>query len=81
MKSSHKISDEAQEPTNSPVAFMLGTIGDTTWRMFVPTVGLMSAGYFTDRALGTKPWLFISGVVLGFIIAGLLVRNQFRKQL
>lgn len=81
MKSSHKISDEAQEPTNSPVAFMLGTIGDTTWRMFVPTVGLMSAGYFADRALGTKPWLFISGVVLGFIIAGLLIRNQFRKQL
>lgn len=81
MKSSHKISDEAQEPTSLPVAFMLGTIGDTTWRMFVPTVGLMSPGYFADKALGTKPWIFISGVVLGFIIAGLLIRNQFRKQL
>ena len=81
MKSSQKNSDENQEPTNLPVAFMLGTIGDTTWRMFVPTVGLMSAGFFADKALGTKPWLFVAGVVLGFIIAGLLIRNQFRKQL
>ena len=80
MKTSQKNSDEIQEPTSLPVAFMLGTIGDTTWRMFVPTVGLMSAGYFSDRAFGTKPWLFITGVIIGFIIAGLLIRNQFRKQ-
>jgi F0F1-type ATP synthase assembly protein I len=81
MKSSQKNSDESQEPTSLPVAFMLGTIGDTTWRMFVPTVGLMSAGYLVDKTLGTKPWFFISGVVLGSIVAGLLIRNQFRKQL
>lgn len=67
-------------PTSSPVVFMLGTIVDTTWRMFVPTLGLMSAGFFADRALGTKPWLFTAGVVLGAIIAGLLVRNQLRNK-
>jgi F0F1-type ATP synthase assembly protein I len=47
--------------------------------MFVPTVGGMSAGYFADQMYGTKPWLFVAGLVLGTVVAGLLVTSQLKK--
>ena len=58
---------------------MLADIASTTWRMFVPTVGGMSAGYFADQMYGTKPWLFVAGLVLGTVVAGLLVTSQLKK--
>ena len=58
------------------VRVLLGTIGDTTWRMFVPSVGLTLLGVWADSAFGTKPWLMISGIVLGFFGAFLLVKKQ-----
>lgn len=61
------------------VILLLGDIADTTWRMFVPTVGGMSAGYFADQVYGTKPWLFVAGLVLGTVVAGLLVTLQLKK--
>ena len=81
MSKSTKTDHVPSPPDHSTVVLMLGAIADTTWRMFLPTVGLMSAGYFADQALGTKPWLFALGVIAGSIIAGLLVRNQLRKTL
>lgn len=61
------------------VILLLGTIGDTTWRMFVPTIGLTVAGVYADKSFGTKPWLSAIGVVLGAVIAGLLVKRQLQK--
>ncbi len=76
--SDHK--DQSPTPPNrSAVVLLLGDIADTTWRMFVPTVGGMSLGYFADQAMKTKPWLFIAGLGIGSIIAGVLITKQLKK--
>lgn len=71
--------DKNEEPTTpdrSTVVFMLSTIADTTWRMFVPTIGLTFLGWMADKQWGTKPWLFILGIIVGATISALLVRRQ-----
>ena len=55
---------------------LLGTIGDTTWRMFVPSVGFTLVGVWLDTIYATKPWLMIIGVMVGFVMAVVLVRRQ-----
>ena len=55
---------------------LLGTIGDTTWRMFVPSIGFTLLGVWGDTVFATKPWLMIGGVVFGFVMAGVLVKRQ-----
>ena len=69
-KSSHK----STEP--EALGVILATIGDTTWRMFVPSVGFTLLGVWADREFGTKPWLMIVGIVVGFLGAFLLVKKQ-----
>lgn len=71
--------DKATPPDKSTVILLLGTIGDTTWRMFVPTIGLTVAGVYADKAFGTKPWLTVVGIGLGALIAGLLVKRQLHE--
>lgn len=58
---------------------MLATIGDTTWRMFVPTIGLTIAGLFLDKWLQTKPWLMIVGIICGAALSYVLVKRQLNK--
>lgn len=71
---------DSQAPTEkSPVILLLSDLGDTTWRMFVPTVGLAFAGFYLDGVWGTKPWLMLTGATLGAVLAGLLIRKQLRK--
>jgi len=70
----------AEEPTNAPVILLLGAFGDTTWRMFVPTIGLMTAGFYADKSYDTFPWLFIVGLVAGSTVAGYLVYKQLSKK-
>jgi len=71
--------DEHLVPDKSPVVLLLGTIGDTTWRMFIPTIGLTLLGVYGDNTFTTKPWLTIVGIITGTVFAGLLVRNQLRN--
>lgn len=66
-------------PDSSTVVLLLGTIGDTTWRMFIPTIGLALVGDSLDRAFGTKPWLLLVGFALGSLIAARLVQKQLQK--
>lgn len=55
---------------------IVGTIGDTTWRMFVPSVGLTLLGVWLDGQFDTKPWLMAGGIILGFLGAAMLVKMQ-----
>ncbi len=71
--------DPKVPPTSSTVILLLATIGDTTWRMFVPTIGLMLIGLWVDSQLNTKFWITVIGILVGSIIAGLLIRNQLRN--
>lgn len=79
-----KNSDEKQKPSdgtpNKPTAFiLLSTAADTTWRMFVPTLGGTLIGLWLDGQFGTEPWYGIGGLVLGIIITALLVRQQYKQ--
>lgn len=58
-------------------AVILKTMGDTTWRMFVPTALFTLLGVWLDSQFDTKPWLMIIGIILGALGAILLVRQQF----
>ena len=55
-------------------------MADTTWRMFVPTIGLLLAGRVADTHFGTKPWLMLLGVAFGAAIATLLVKRQLTRE-
>lgn len=73
--------DKPTPPDRSTVVLLLGVAGDTTWRMFIPIIGLAVAGVWMDRTFGTKPIMTIIGIVTGIIIAAYLVRLQFKKEL
>jgi len=49
---------------------------DTTWRIATPVVGMTILGIWADRSWGTKPWLTLLSVVIGFGMAVLLVKSQ-----
>jgi hypothetical protein len=66
-------------PDRSTVVLLLGTIGDTTWRMFVPTIGLTILGLLIDKQLHTTPWVMTVGIVAGAGVAFLLVRRQMKE--
>lgn len=70
--------DHSQPPKYSTVILMM-TIADTTWRVFIPSVGLTIVGLLLDKHFGTKPWLMIIGIVLGVSLAVWLVRQQLKK--
>ena len=66
-------------PDTSTVILLLGTIGDTTWRMFVPTIGLTVLGLLIDKQFHSTPWVMSIGIVLGIILATILVRRQIKE--
>lgn len=55
---------------------MLGDIADTTWRMFVPTVGGALLGLAVDQQLHTAPLCTLGGFIAGVVLAAILVRRQ-----
>ncbi|HEV7951824.1 MAG TPA: AtpZ/AtpI family protein [Candidatus Saccharimonadales bacterium] len=74
--------DDDKQPTPpdaSTVILLLTTIGDTTWRMFVPTIGLTILGLLADKMLHTTPWIMILGIVAGAYLAYILVKRQIKK--
>ncbi len=58
---------------------LLVDLGDTTWRLFVPTVCMIMVGRYGDVRLGTKPWLMLLGATIGSVLAGLLIRQQIAR--
>lgn len=57
---------------------VLGSIADTTWRMFIPTIGFLMIGRYFDNTLSIKPWGMLIGVIVGIWLAYVLVRKQLR---
>lgn len=81
MSTSPNDRDEHPVPpkSSSTVILMAGTIADTTWRMFVPTVGCTIGGLLLDKMWSTTPWIMIAGILLGSFLAFMLVRIQMKK--
>jgi len=71
--------DKRTPPAISTVILLLGTIADTTWRMFIPTIGLLVLGLLIDRRLHTTPWIMILGLLVGTYLAYVLVQRQIKK--
>ncbi|OYW85593.1 hypothetical protein B7Z17_02035 [Candidatus Saccharibacteria bacterium 32-49-10] len=73
-------SDEDQNASPYSTGVMLTlTFLDTTWRLFIPSVGLTVLGLLLDREFGTKPWLMVAGIIVGSAVAVYLVRSQLKK--
>lgn len=67
---------KSDEPSS---LYLIASMADTTWRMFVPTIGLLLVGNALDDKFATKPWLMLLGVGIGGLIAAYLVRHQLRR--
>ena len=76
MESKQPVSDGQKAPDTQHTGVILATIGDTTWRMFVPTIGFTLLGVWLDGSFDTKPWLMFGGIIIGFLGAFLLVKKQ-----
>lgn len=65
---------------NGADSFSFGALAldfmDTTWRIATPVLLFAGAGIFVDAKVGSEPWLTLLGTVIGFIIAGMLVKKQ-----
>ncbi len=79
MATSSQKGDDHQIPPKPSTVILMLTIADTTWRLFVPSVGLTILGLLLDRQYSTKPWIMIVGIIIGVAAAVLLVRMQIKK--
>lgn len=73
----------AEEDTNDftkTTMYLLWTIADTTWRLFIPSVGLLLVGVWLDQMYATKPWFMIAGLVIGVAVAFWLVKLQLNRK-
>ena len=66
-------------PTKQSAIFVFSTMADTTWRLFVPSIGGALLGVWGDNSFKTKPWLTLIGILVGSAIAVLLVRQQLKS--
>jgi hypothetical protein len=71
--------DNNLPPSSSTVILLFATMADTTWRLFIPSVGLTIVGLMLDKHFQTTPWLMIVGIFLGSGIAILLILAQMNK--
>jgi len=77
--SKNKATKQPHSQSKSAAVLLLGTIADTTWRMFVPTIGLAIAGLLGDLSFSSSPFLTIAGIISGTIVSYLLVIKQLRR--
>lgn len=75
----HDKEEKQAPPDRSTVLLLLGTMVDTTWRMFVPTAAGGLMGWWGDSIWHTAPWLSIAGVALGAVVAGALIWQQLKQ--
>ena len=69
----------AKDGDNLRTALILwGTLADTSWRMFVPVLGLTLVGYLLDGSFQTRPVLMFIGMGLGVVSAVLLIVQQYK---
>lgn len=55
---------------------LIATALDTTWRVFLPTLGGTFAGIGLDKLYHTVPWLTLTGVLGGATLSGYLIYRQ-----
>ena len=71
----HHTALSASRHDNVTVGMMARDYLDVTWRIAVPVVMLTLVGIWLDKTLGSKPWLTLLGALIGFVIAGFLIKR------
>jgi hypothetical protein len=71
--------DVATDRHHPPVTLLLLTIVDTTWRMFVPILGLTLIGIQMDLSLKKTPMCTMVMMIVGAICSLLLIKLQLIK--
>ena len=66
-------------PDKSAAILLLKAIGDTTWRMFVPTIGFTLLGLWIGTMLDAQAAGTIAGIILGVALTTVLMWKQFKK--
>lgn len=77
--SQNKGDEPLPPPEKSTVILLLTDIADTTWRMFMPTLGGAALGWWADSQWKTSPWLALGGLGLGVLASAFLVKQQLDK--
>lgn len=79
---------DAKKPTSEPevsakraALFVIGTIADTTWRIFLPVLGGIAVGAWIDQSYGITPFAIITGTLLGAFASGGLIYGQIKQGL
>lgn len=65
-------------PKSKDALIIFGTVADTTWRLFIPTIGFLSLGIWADTSYQTRPLWTLLGVSCGTIISLYLVYQQLK---
>lgn len=71
--------DISVSKTDNSATLLMKTMAGTTWRVFLPTIGLTLFGLWLDNVINMKPWLTFGGIAIGVIIAVVLVWLQVAK--
>ena len=76
-----KTDDSVQSgaPDLAVTKIMLGTLASTSFRIFVPVLGLFGIGALIDFTFDFKPYGMIIGTAVGAVIAIVLVYLQIRS--
>jgi F0F1-type ATP synthase assembly protein I len=83
MSQSSRLSDKTKQTTqgsgaksNSALIVLFVTALDTTWRVFVPSLGGVFLGIGLDAWWHTAPIATIAGLILGTILGTVLIIRQ-----
>lgn len=71
---------DPKHPAKSPASVLILTIADTTWRMFVPTVGGLLLGRMADEQWHMSPVGMLAGVVIGAAVTTVLIKRQLENK-
>jgi hypothetical protein len=71
--------DISVSKTDDSATLLMKTMVGTTWRVFLPTIGLTLLGLWLDNVINMKPWLMVAGISLGFAVSFSLVWLQVAK--
>ncbi len=73
-----KNKEENKMPSSADTLLLFATVADTTWRLFVPTLGGVGLGLWLDHLYTTKPLATLIGVICGTIVSLYLVYRQLQ---
>ena len=65
--------------TTQAIVLLFMTMVDTTWRVFVPTLGGTFLGIWLDGLFKTAPYITIVTILIGCGVSALLIVQQLRR--